>query len=197
MRATIAANAALLGLGHTTDLYRNVTAVVVHPRTMVLRGERRGPSPGVMTRAPQRVGGHTSATGPVFIAWNDVERGWRDQGLPRNVVLHEFAHKIDALTGTLDGTPPVEGRAQRQQWIDVCTGVYEAVRGGRGPSVLRGYAGRTPAEFFAVTTEVFFERPHHLRAADEALYDVFAAFYRQDPCAREPAPVPDPAEEPF
>ena len=186
MRATIAVRAALLGLGPGPVLFRNVTAIVVHPRTMVLRDERPTRIPGVVTRAPRAVQGHTSARGPVFIAWNDVRRPQGRSG--RNVVLHEFAHKVDALGGMLDGTPPIDDRDLRRDWIEVCTAAYEAVQRRERPSVLRSYAGTSPAEFFAVGTEVFFERPHPLREEHPSVYQVFSAFYRQDPAAREPDP---------
>lgn len=188
MRATIAAQAALLALGRDADLFRNVTAIVVHPRTMVLRGERRGPIPGVMTRAPWPVHGHTSAQGPVFVAWNEVERTLRRPGGTRNVVLHEFAHKVDALNGTLDGTPPIADRGQREAWIQVCTEAFHAVQRREGIGVLDAYAGRNPSEFFAVATEAFLEQPVRLREEDPDLYEVLQTFYRQDPAAREPAP---------
>ena len=185
MRNTIAAHAALLVLGHEEDLYRNVTAVVVHRSTMVLRGQRRGPSPGVMTNAPQAVHGHTSSRGPVFIAWNAVRRDLRNPQRGTNVILHEFAHKIDALTGTLDGTPPLADDTQAQQWVDVCSTELETLRRGDGIPFLRSYAGKNPSEFFAVATEAFFEQPLALRQARPQLYDVLGAFYRQDTAARE------------
>lgn len=186
MRITIASHAALLVLGWDEDLYRNVTAVVVHPRSMVLRQERPGPSRGVVTRSPFVAHGHTSWTGPVFLAWSDVQRSLHDAQRTTNVILHEFAHKIDALNGTLDGTPPLT-EAQLQRWVDVCSEELEALRRGTGTPVLRSYAATNPSEFFAVATEAFFGQPQLLQEAHPQLYDVLRGFYRQDTAAREQA----------
>jgi MtfA peptidase len=182
---TIAAQAALLVLELGIDCYRDVTAIVVHPTTVTLRGERAGPAPGVRTDAPLPVVGQTrDRRGPVLIAWDAARAGARHPERGYNVVLHEFAHKLDMLDGLVDGTPPLPDPVARRRWIDVCTAEYRRLRAGEGGHVLRGYAGVNPGEFFAVATEVFFDRPIELRAEAPDLYDVLRAFYRQDPVAR-------------
>ncbi len=185
IRVVIAAQAALLILGLDIDCYRDVTAIVVHPTTVTLRGERAGPARGVVTDAPLPIVGQAQARrGPVVIAWDAARAGARHPERGYNVVLHEFAHKLDMLDGMVDGTPPLPDRAARQRWIDVCTAEYRLLRSGEGGDLLRGYAGVNPGEFFAVATEVFFDRPGELHAQKPALYDVLRAFYRQDPAAR-------------
>jgi Mlc titration factor MtfA (ptsG expression regulator) len=82
-----------------------------------------------------------------------------------------------------DGTPPLGDDAARQRWVEVCTTAYDAVRA-EGSPVLRAYAGTNPAEFFAVATEVFFNRPLDVREHEPALYAELRAFYRQDPAER-------------
>ena len=189
MRATVAAHAGLLHLGHDEEPFTNVTAVVIHPTTIVVRGERPGPFPGVRTDAPLPTLGHTSARGPVFLAWDAVERDLRAPERRSNVILHEFAHKIDALNGTFDGTPRMPSREQLQEWVEVCTAELRALRRGE-TGVLRAYAATNPSEFFAVATETFFEQPIALQAEKPRLYDVLARYYLQDPAAREPQPPP-------
>ena len=184
MRLTVAVQAALLGVGDAEDLFGNVSSVVIHPTTMVLRGERPGPSPGVVTNQPLPALGHTSANGPVFIAWDTVERELRMPDRSSNVVLHEFAHKVDARNGLLDGTPPLADRTQLAEWVEVCTAELQALRAGRGDGPLSSYAATNPAEFFAVATEMFFEQPVALRDRKPRLYGVLAQFYGQDPAAR-------------
>jgi Mlc titration factor MtfA (ptsG expression regulator) len=103
------------------------------------------------------------------------------------VVLHEFAHKLDMLDGTLDGTPPLADQAQRERWIEVCTRIYRAVEIGEGGDALRSYAGIDAAEFFAVATETFFDRPNLLREEHPDLYECLRDFYRQDPATRTAA----------
>ena len=79
--------------------------------------------------------------------------------------------------------PPLPDRAARQRWVEVCTAEYERLRAGEG-GVLRGYAGVNPGEFFAVATEVFFDRPIELAADKPALYEVLRDCYHQDPAGR-------------
>ena len=101
------------------------------------------------------------------------------------MVLHEFAHKMDMLDGVVDGTPMMQDQAALDRWIAVCAAELKLMRRGEGISLIDDYAATDPGEFFAVTTEVFFGRPVDLREAKPELYEVLAAFYRQDPAARE------------
>lgn len=188
IRATVALNAGVLYLGVDGEPFSNVAAIVIHPTTIVMQGERPGPSPGVVTDAPLPAQGHTSAQGPVFIAWDAVER---DLTAPAtNVVLHEFAHKLDALSGVMDGTPRLHDKEQLREWVEICTGELHALRRGHASSVLRPYAATNPSEFFAVTTESFFEQPSALLTEKPELYGVLRRFYGQDTAARDAAAQP-------
>lgn len=189
MQVTVAVNAALLVLGHDEEPFGNVSSVVIHPATIVLRGERPGPFPGTMTDAPLPTLGHTSWSGPVFLAWDAVQRDLDAPSSGTNVILHEFAHKLDAFDGTVDGTPRLADEARRREWVEVCTAELAALRRGVASPVLREYAATSPGEFFAVATEGFFEQPNRLRDAHADLYRLLAEFYRQDPAARA-APAP-------
>ena len=193
MRVTVAVHAALLTIGSPEEPFRNVSAIVIHPTTMVLRGERPAGIPGVVTNAPLHALGHTSANGPVHIAWDTVERELATPDRRSNVILHEFAHKVDALNGMLDGTPPLADRAQRQTWVEVCTAEMHALRRGTSAGILSAYAATNPSEFFAVATEAFFEQPQALRLRTPRLYAVLARFYRQDLAARADADGAAPA----
>jgi Mlc titration factor MtfA (ptsG expression regulator) len=92
------------------------------------------------------------------------------------------------LDGITDGTPPLGDEAARQRWVEVCTTAYDTVRA-EGSPVLRPYAGTNPAEFFAVATEVFFNRPVDLFEYEPALYAELRNFYHQDPAARRAGPA--------
>jgi Mlc titration factor MtfA (ptsG expression regulator) len=196
VRVVIAAQAALLILGLSPDHYRHVSAIVVHPSTTLHRGERAGPAVGTRTDALLPVHGLAQdRRGPVVIAWDQALAGARDPERGHNVVLHEFAHKIDMLDGLVDGTPPLP-RADVAEWVRICTAVFEGLRSGEARPPLRTYGAVNPGEFFAVATEAFFDRPHELLAAEPDLYGVLAAFYRQDPARRvPPPPVEQPAGE--
>lgn len=182
IRLVIAAQACLLLLGLDIDEFPGVSSVIVHPTTMRFRGHRSVGN-GLMASGTQALHGQAHYRGPVVLAWNAADRDARQPGRGRNVVLHEFAHQLDMLDGTIDGTPPLAGDEQRQRWVDVCTRAFGEVRAGRA-TVLRDYAATNPAEFFAVATEVFFTRPTELRAEESDLYDVLADFYGQDPALR-------------
>jgi hypothetical protein len=187
MRVVIAAPAALLvlELGVDSDPYRDVQAVIVHPTTVTFRGARPGPAPGLMTDAPLSVIGQAhNRRGPVIVAWDAARAGARHPERGHDVVLHEFAHKLDMLDDVIDGTPPLPDRAARERWVAVCTMEFQQLRAGMGGHLLSPYAATNPAEFFAVATEVFFGRPLDMQVLKPALYEVLANFYRQDPAAR-------------
>lgn len=189
IRVTVAAQACLLILGLEHDLYRRVESIVIYPSTVVTR--RRDPS--VLSTAvhvvesPMPILGQAFVRGPVILVWDAVRSGGRDPVDGKNVVYHEFAHKLDMLTGSADGVPPLADRATYQRWVDVLTGEYEQLRRQverRQPTFLDAYALESGAEFFAVVTELFFERPTEMAADHTAMYEVLCAFYHQDPAAR-------------
>jgi Mlc titration factor MtfA (ptsG expression regulator) len=185
VRVVIAAQAALLVLNLTTDHYRQVSGIVVHPSTVITSAVRPGPSLGTVTADPQAVLGLAQdRRGPVVLAWDMVLAGAHRVEPGHNVVLHEFAHKLDMLDGRIDGTPLVP-RDVRADWVRVCTGVYDDLVAGLPRPPMRWYGATNPGEFFAVATEVFFEQSVELAAYEPELYDVLTRFYRQDPAARE------------
>jgi MtfA peptidase len=187
VRTLVAAHAGLLVLELGAEQYDEVGTIVIRTGPM----SRREPVPqwgrvgGVVEGSPGPVDGEAhGGAGPVMVNWNAARREARNPGLGRDVVLHEFAHKLDMLDGTIDGTPPILDGAARQRWIDVCTSEYEAVRRGEPNRVLRPYAGVNPGEFFAVATEAFFVQPLLMEADKPELYGVLADYYRQHPAQR-------------
>ena len=182
IRVVIAAQASMLLLGLDIDEYPQLTSVIVHPSTVRLHGEF--PAGGsVRATGTQTLAGQAHYRGPVVLSWSAVRRGARFPAQGQNVVYHEFAHQLDMLDGITDGTPPLGDEAARQRWVEVCTAAYDTVRA-EGSPILRNYAGTNPAEFFAVATEVFFNRPLEVREHEPALYDELRRFFRQDPAAR-------------
>ncbi len=182
MTLIIAAQAALLVLGLSFEHYREVGAIIVHPSTVVLTGPRGSSVPGLMTDAPMPILGQAANRGPLLISWDAVSSDARHPERGHNVVFHEFAHKLDMLDHEVDGIPPLP-QDQYDRWVQVCTREYERVAAGR-PGLLSSYAGVNPAEFFAVATEVFFDRPVEMREQIGELYEVLSGFYRQDPAER-------------
>lgn len=184
VRVVIAAQAALLVLELGTDHYRSVSAVIVHPSTVHVRGVRPGLAPGTVTsRGLDVLGLAQDGQGPVVIAWDQALAGAHRSEPGHNVVLHEFAHKLDMRDGAIDGTPllPTDLRAD---WVRVCTGLYDDLVAGLPRPPMRDYGATNPGEFFAVATEVFFEQALELAVLEPELYGVLARFYRQDPARR-------------
>jgi Mlc titration factor MtfA (ptsG expression regulator) len=183
IRVTIAAQAALIAIGLDDDCYRDVTSVIVHPTTVVLRGQHAGPVPGVLIDESHVLGMASDRRGPVIIAWDAARAGARHPERGHNVVFHEFAHKLDMLDRVVDGTPPLPDDESHRRWVEVCTHEYEQLRLGAS-SLLSDYAATDPGEFFAVATELFFDRSADLREQHPELYEVLAGYYRQDPASR-------------
>ena len=182
-RATVAAHASLLLLGLEHDEFVDARTVILHRSTVVLQGARPAGAGRLESSGPYPVLGQAHYRGPVLLSWSAVAAGTRP-GATSNVVLHEFAHQLDLLDGTIDGTPPLDDPEALARWIEVCTAAYDFVRAGREESVLRPYAGTNPGEFFAVATEVYFTRPVELRAQEPALYAELVGYYGLDFAAR-------------
>ncbi len=180
----VAAEASLIALERPDDSFREVRTVIVHPTTMVMAGQHSQVS-GVVSDDPTPIIGQANPFGPVLIAWDAAQFAARHPEEGNNVVFHEFAHKLDMLTGMVNGTPPMDDPDQEQRWVAACGDAYERVVEGRSRA-LRPYAGVNPAEFFAVATEVFFDTPEVLARHEPALYEELAGWYRQDPAARTP-----------
>jgi Mlc titration factor MtfA (ptsG expression regulator) len=187
MRYTIAAHAALLTAGFDTSThpYLNVRSVIVHGRTIVTRGDRPGPVRGVVTSGPQYLAGQSGhGRGPVLLDWQTVARQVGNQARGVNVVYHEFAHKLDQLDGAADGMPPLPTSADESAWVQTLGTNYRRLRRRGSDGLVRGYAATNPAEYFAVTSELFFTRPVELRERHPRVYRRLADFYHQEPAER-------------
>ena len=142
---------------------------------------------GVVHEGTDFAAGEYASFGLTVISLIDVTQSGRGTGY--NVVIHEAAHVIDARTGALDGAPPLHADMDPRRWTDAFTAAYTDLqrratspgRRTRRKTALDLYAAEAPEEFFAITSEMFFERPLRLRAEYPAVYDELSLFYRQDP----------------
>ena len=187
MVATVAAHAALLAAGFEakTRPFLNVASIVIHSGTIVTRGVRAGPVRGLHTTGTQYLAGQSGhGRGPVLLDWRTVERQVADPAHGVNVVYHEFAHKLDQLTGAADGMPPLPDRDARAAWLQTLGTNYRRLQRRGSDDLVRAYGAKNPAEYFAVTTEVFFTRPVDLRERLPRVYLRLADFYHQDPATR-------------
>ncbi len=185
IRVTIAAQAALLLLGRKTRYYPTLKTIYVYPRAYASTAARRNPD-GTVTESLQPRLGESWHRGGLVLSWSDVLRGAADPDDGHNVTLHEFAHQLDGEWGGMEGAPALPGAASYRDWARVLGDEYksliESLHAGRH-TLLGFYAATNPAEFFAVATELFFERPRDMREQHPELYDQLAAFYRVYPDA--------------
>ena len=197
VRLAIAAHACLLLLNRNTDCYPRLESILVYPSTFVANREHAD-SVGLVSEQHMPMEGESWSHGKVVLAWDAVKMGVRDPTDGHNVVFHEFAHQLDDDDGASNGAPLLHTRGAYQSWAKVFGQEFEnlqwqASRGWQG--LLDHYGATNPAEFFAVATETFFERPHDMRAHHEELYRELVDYYRVDPALWMPGP-PDPAEVP-
>jgi MtfA peptidase len=192
MKVTIAAQACLLLLHRQTDIYPRLITILVYPSAYLAKGVKPIGGPIVLEGESARLG-ESWTSGVVVLSWNDVQAGASDIHDGQNLVLHEFAHQLDREDGAINGTPLLEHRSQYLAWARVLNAEYERLqrdsRLGRS-TVLDDYGATDPAEFFAVATECFFEKPRVLRKRHPALYEELKSFYRQDPAQLLPARTP-------
>ncbi|MGW8183668.1 MAG: M90 family metallopeptidase [Burkholderiales bacterium] len=184
IRMCVAAQACMLVLNLDLDFYKGWVEVIVYPGEFLVDYEYLDED-GVAHRINAPMSGESWLGGPVILSWADTEQGGSGDGY--NVVIHEFAHKLDMLNGEANGFPPLHDDMDRTRWSDTFGAAYEDFcrRVERSEEIaIDPYAAESPGEFFAVLSEVFFEAPHTVRDNYPAVYAELALFYRQDPALR-------------
>ena len=183
-RVTIAAQACLLLLHRETDYYPELITILVYPSAYIAR-EDCYLGDNIWEQGEDGRLGHTGRQlGSLVLAWDEAKRGAADPADGANLVLHEFAHQLDFEDSQTDGAPALGTRVEYLAWARVMSREFEALRDAADagtPTVLDTYGATNPAEFFAVATEAFFERPRALRGKKPELYARLEKFYRQDP----------------
>ena len=185
-RLSIAVQACLPVLELGIDWYDGWVGIIVHPSDFrVKRAETD--DHGVVHEWDDELAGESWAGGPVVLSWEALDEAGTVARGGVNVVIHEFAHKIDMTDGDADGVPLLRSRRAREAWIKVFDREFsrfcEDVDAGRD-TFLDPYAAEHESEFFAVASEAFFESPNALKSEYPDLYALFSRFYRQDPAAR-------------
>lgn len=184
MRLTIALQGCLPILELGLDWYRGWYAVILYPDAFI-PGHEYTDADGLVRVDDQVKGGEAWERGPVILSWADVVAGGELDGY--NVVVHEFAHKLDMRNGSANGCPPLHGDMSTEAWSrDLSAAFADLARrvGAGAETPLDPYGAESPGEFFAVASEAFFETPGLLHDEYPAVYAQLRAFYRQDPLAR-------------
>ncbi|MGE0710187.1 MAG: zinc-dependent peptidase [Planctomycetota bacterium] len=192
MQVTIAAQACVLLLHRETEYFPKVDSILVYPHAYQATSAETLPDGSVVERTDVRLG-ESYGGGTVVLSWDDVVDGAACVRDGRNLVLHEFAHQLDQEDGSADGAPVLDQRSRYVAWARVLGEEYAALQAAEAAgrrTVIDKYGATNPAEFFAVITEAFFEKPGPLKRKHPELYEELRSYYRQDPLEQR-APRPD------
>jgi len=183
MKHLIALQACLPVLYLGLEWYEGWHSVIVYPQGFFSE-QTYTDEFGVMHKRKRALSGEAWDRGPVILSWDDVECSGEIDG--DNLVIHEFAHKLDMRNGVANGFPPLHREMDTGHWAEVFTDAFEhfQVRLGRfSSSNIDPYAAHSPAEFFSVLSELFFERPDIIDNEYPDVYLLLSEFYRQDTLA--------------
>ncbi|YAF95716.1 MAG: zinc-dependent peptidase [Nodularia sp. CChRGM 3473] len=183
MRLTIAAVACLLLLNERGKYFPKLRSILIYPGTYFVNQTVAVDNYIVEERRDARLG-ESWTKDQVILSWKQVQQdtqNWRDG---HNVVLHEFAHQLDQEDGKAEGVPILQRQSDYVIWSRVMTTEYQKLghdiqQGVK--TVIDGYGATNPAEFFAVATETFFEKPQQLLGKHSALYELLQGYYQVEP----------------
>lgn len=184
IKITVAGNACLLLLQGHNRRFSGFSSILIYPNAYQAHSVEQDGL--LVTEQPSMRAGESWVRGPVVLSLADTVHGSINAEDGHNVVLHEFAHKLDEQSGHMNGLPVMRNTAQRQEWSKILTHEYEglAYRAAKGANaVIDAYGTVSPAEFFAVATESFFEKPVQMQQQLPALYQQLQTFYNIDPVA--------------
>ncbi len=180
IKVTIAAQACMLLLGRKTKDYPRLQTILVYPHTY--KGGQKGLFGGDNGDTARL--GESWSSGVVVLAWDSVKSGARNFEDGHNVTFHEFAHQLDQEDGAADGAPILPEPSAYATWAHVFNHEYDALvdltqRGKK--DIIDRYGATNPAEFFAVATETFFEKPRQLKEKHPELFEELQYYYKVDP----------------
>lgn len=183
IKLTIAAEACLLILNRPSRRYAGLKWIYVYPTAFIAQREEQDEY-GIVSNTRNHLLGESWHNGKVILAWDNVEYGIDNYSDGRNVVLHEFAHQLDQEDGVSNGAPLLYTKDSYRIWSRVFskefTELQESVEQG-DHSLIDSYGATNAAEFFAVVTELFFERPVQMENRHPELFEQLKKYYRLDP----------------
>jgi MtfA peptidase len=185
IRVTVAAQACLLLLHGGDDDYPALSTILVYPSAYRAHATEHGEF-GMVTENDQVRLGEAWNAETVVLSWDDVRHGATGDDDGHNVVFHEFAHQLDMEDRDANGAPMLADQRMYASWARVLGHEFEQLQDAvehHKRTLMDPYGTESPAEFFAVATETFFEEPIKLREEHAELYQQLRAFYRQDPAA--------------
>jgi Mlc titration factor MtfA (ptsG expression regulator) len=174
---------------------RGWRSVIVYPGMFKAERAHHDRRTGVVTEGGQVMIGEAWMRGPLVLSWANIERDLTKPWLGFNVAVHEIAHKLDMLDGSVDGMPPLPKEMSCQRWVDVFQSAYDRLRATRDrgePTPIDSYAATNPGEYFAVVSELHFSDPGRLARAEPDVAALLTDYY-----GPSPAPVRDADDEDF
>lgn len=178
MKVTIAASASLMLLGVEDFYFDNVRTILIYPKAF-----SRQTSDGVSTGVSHRAG-EAWQGGPIILSWRDTLQGARNEDDGRNLVVHEFAHALDGLDGSMGGNLIFSDPKDVAEWGEVVESEFQELvnaKETRRRTLLDHYGATNLAEFFAVASETFFEQPSELKQKHSKLFELLIKYYHVDP----------------
>lgn len=183
VRVTIAAQACMLLLNRKLDFYPFLQTIVVYPAAFI-SGRTSSDESGVHYQDTRVILGESWTKGQVILSWRDSAAGASDIDDGHNLVMHEFAHQLDGENGATNGSPPLNSDQSQKEWSQVMQESFDRlqskVRKGHS-SIIDRYGATNSAEFFAVSTETFFEQPEELQQEYPELYQQLSNYYKVNP----------------
>ncbi|KTC93139.1 MULTISPECIES: zinc-dependent peptidase [Legionella] len=186
LRLNIALQACLLILNLDLDWYAGWVSVIVYPGDFSYT-QKEIDEYGIVHLSRANLSGESWQRGPVILSWDEVCLSQEENG-GRNVVIHEFAHKLDMLNGSANGFPPLHKEMSAKRWSEVFNQAYldlEMRLEQNFPTPIDAYAATSPSEFFAVFSELFFKNPFILNEYYPEVFTLLSQFYRQNPLIRQ------------
>jgi Mlc titration factor MtfA (ptsG expression regulator) len=182
MKLLIAAEACLLITNLPLNVFPGLTNIYLMEDTFIKKDNPINPNTGLQVDVPKL--GEAWKGGPIVLSWTAVEDGLKHPHGRNNVVFHEFSHNLDQQDGSFDGTPSLGPSGNYQRWSDVMGQEFiglKKILSLRHSSDIDAYGATNEAEFFAVLTEYFFNRPKMLREKHPDIYDIYNQYFKIDP----------------
>lgn len=183
VRITIAAHACLLLLNRPSHEYQDLRAVLVYPSGFKVKHDKQDEF-GLVTHGEHFLIGESWSNGKVILAWDSVQQSVQNFADGHNVVLHEFAHQLDHESGVTNGAPLLYNKGAYGDWARIFSAEFMQLQQASAThhqTLIDAYGASNPAEFFAVVTETFYERPHELAVRHAELFDELKSYYQVDP----------------
>ena len=174
----------MLLLNRENEFFNVLTSVLVYPAAYIAKAPVHN-NGSIVDSDSVRLG-ESWNSGTLVLSWNDVKYGVKNSSDGQNVIIHEFAHQLDQEDGGAHGDPILESRSNYVTWAKVLGEEFKILKekaAKHKKSTMDYYGATNPAEFFAVATETFFEKPVQMKTKHPELYEELKKFYKLDPCS--------------